>query len=343
MRITVLYNTNTATANDPLLKIADEDTILTATAVTNALSSLGHQVHMFDVTEKTVEEILYIDTDFYFNTCEGIGSLPKSCHLIPEKLETLDVPFSGSSSHALCLTTDKAKVKDILLKKGINTANYMLFTGDYSSLGALKFPLIVKPSSEDCSIGIDETSVVRSEIELRRKLQEIQTKYDDPLLIEEYLPGREFAVTVFGNGRNAKMLPVYEIKYSQYFSQKPRIYDYRAKWDKDSEQYREISVECPAKISDALKEQIEDTALTAFLSTHCSDYARVDIKLSASGEPNILEINANPGIGPDDETVSSAKALGISYENFLNKIVASSLKRFYNNSYEKYIPIFTSA
>jgi len=300
-------------------------------------------VEKFDVNEQSIQELLYLDTDFYFNISEGIGNLPKSFADVADKLETIDVPFSGSSASALRLTTDKPKVKELLARKGIATANFCLFSDNFENLSHLKFPLIVKPSNEDCSIGISEQSVVYKQNHLMQQVKILQEKYTDPLLVEEYLQGREFAVTVVGNGKKAKVLPIYEIKYGDYFANRPHIYDYQAKWDEKSKQYEDISVQCPADIDDQLQEKIIDTALTAYHATRCSDYARVDMRLSSTGEPNVLEINANPGIGPNDETVSSARSLGISYEEFLDTIVHFSLRRFYSDSYEKYLPLYTSA
>lgn len=342
MKITVLYNTNTSSANDPLLKIADEDTIKTAIAVHSALAFLGHNVCLFDITEKSFSELLYIDTDFYFNISEGIGSIPKSFVDVARELEKIDIPFSGSSSYALALTTEKAKVKELLTKKGISTADFFLFDGDLSKHTKLSFPLVVKPSTEDCSIGIDHSSVVWNQIELKSKLAKLWNDYEDPLLVEKYLDGREFAVTVIGNGRSARTLPIYEIIYSDYFRDKPKIYDYRAKWDTSSKEYASISINCPADINDILKNRIEEIALSAFQATKCSDYARVDMRLATSGEPYVLEINANPGVGPDDETVSSAYAFGINYEKFISTLVKTTLKRFYRKSYDQYLPLFNS-
>ncbi len=337
MKITVLYNTNTSTANDPLLKIADDDTIETAKAAADALASLGHDVNLFDVTEESFSELLYIDTEFYFNLTEGIGSIPKSFVDVAEELEKIDFPFSGSSSFSLALTTDKAKVKELFQKKGISTPKFVSFLGNYDFLTSLKFPLIVKPSGEDSSVGINQDSVVFSERDLRKKIEKIKNDFAEPLLIEEYIVGREFAVTVFGNGRSAKVLPIYEVKFG--LNDKIKIYDYQTKWDQQSQTYIDMDFVCPTDTSLDLQKNIEELAISAFQITKCSDYARIDFRIAEDGTPYILEVNANPGLGPNAEVSISAKAQGISYSRFMEMITIITLKRFYRNSFERYQPL----
>jgi D-alanine-D-alanine ligase len=151
--------------------------------------------------------------------------------------------------------------------------------------------------------------------------------YHEPVLVEEYIDGRELNVTVLGNGKNAKVLPTSEIIFGKSFAHKYKVVDFAAKWQKDSSAYKDTVGFCPAKLSEESKKKIEETCLAAFRITGCRDYARVDIRLSKEGIPFVLEVNANPGVGPEDGATRSALAAGYSYPSFLSEIVKIALLR----------------
>ena len=321
MKITVLYNLVTSKAfggSKDLL--AEDDTVKTAKAIALNLKK-NHDVTLFEVREDNVKDLKNLRPDLFFNNAFGIGSIPKSEADLAALLEKTKIPFTGSGFRAIVLTTDKLATKEVLEAGNLPTPK------TYTLGINLKFPLIVKPVAEDSSLGITDRSVVKNEKELILETERIKNMYDEEALIEEYIDGRELNVTVLGNGDNATPLPISEIVFGPLFNDKYKIVDFTAKWEEDTQRYKETTGVCPADLPKKVTEQVQELALTAFVATGCNDVARVDIRLDQNDRPFILEVNANPGIGPTDGATRSAKAAGLTYGQFLEKIVQMAISR----------------
>jgi D-alanine-D-alanine ligase len=315
MKIMVLYNRVVSKKiGHPEDLLADEDTVKTAQAIAANLK-INHRTKLFEVQENNLKKLTALKPDIFFNNAFGIGSLPKSEADLAGLLEKIGIPFTGSDARAILLTTDKKATKNLL------KVNNLPVPGDK------KFPLIIKPASEDCSVGISARSVVRTKEELQRQTKRLEKVYKEEVLVEEFIDGRELNVTVLGNNGAARALPISEIVFGPSFEDKYKIVDFSAKWKTDSVAYRETVGVCPADLPPKLAEEIKDLAVAAFLVTGCRDIARVDFRLSRQGKPYILEVNANPGVGPDDGATRSARAAGLTYLQFLEAIVQNALSR----------------
>ncbi|KKU91961.1 MAG: D-alanine-D-alanine ligase [Microgenomates group bacterium GW2011_GWA1_48_10] len=330
MKVTILYNRVTSTQGRPKDILADEDSVKTALEIQNNLNTLGLETELLEITENNQADILAHKTDIFFNQSFGLGSIPKTESDVAELLDQTGLPYTGSNSEAIILTTDKIGTKKLILQNNLPTPNFQIFKSTHDRPHPkLHYPLIVKPASEDCSIGIDDNSVVSDLPSLQAKILELSKTYPGPYLVEEYIAGRELNVTIFGNGDAAVALPISEILFDARFANRPKIISFAGKWEETSEDYRGTSeAKCPAELSPDVKARVEEIALIAFKLTGCSDYARVDIRLSLQGDPFILEVNANPAIGATDGAVRSAKASGLTYQHFLQSILEFALLRF---------------
>jgi D-alanine-D-alanine ligase len=321
-KILVLYNSVTKSQGEDKEILADEENIIMANDVAQALSP-KHETKLFNVDEKTIHKIKDEKFDLIFNLTEGLGDLPKSDHLVARYLEKEGLPFTGSGSKTLELTGNKIATKKILLKNSVPTAKFYFISGDNEDIPSwLKFPLIVKPMNMHCSIGISTKSVVENEEELRQFLKSQEEKYNELFFFEEFIDGREVNVAIMGNADNLEVLPPSEISFGTNYPGKYKIVDFDAKWVESSETYKNTpSAPIINKLEEPLKTLLEDTAKKAFRLTNCQDYARVDFRIDKNGLPIVLEVNANQGIAIDSGTSRSARAAGYSYESFIQKIV----------------------
>jgi D-alanine-D-alanine ligase len=186
--------------------------------------------------------------------------------------------------------------------------------------------MIVKPSREDASVGIDDRSVVNTPGELRRQVHYVIEEFDQPALAEEYIDGRELNVAILGSV-NPLVLPISEIDFSGLTSEMHKIVSYEAKWIPDSVAFKGTQGVCPAPLPPRLEAEIRATALRCFHLVGCRDYARVDFRLSPAGVPYVLEVNPNPDISDDAGFARSTRTYGLSYSEAIGKIVESVLER----------------
>jgi len=270
--------------------------------------------------------------DIVFNFAEGLTGVNRESH-IPAMLEMLELPYSGSDPLTLGICLDKSRAKEILTYYNIPNAKFLV-ANQIEDITNLKFdfPLIVKPISEGSSKGIFSSSFVKNSKELEEEVKRIIFSYNQPALIEEYLPGREFTVAVLGNGSEAEVLPIVEISYEDFPQDVLPLYSYEAKWILDSKENKFDVFECPAKLDNQLEEKIKETVLRTYKVLRCRDWSRIDVRLDKNGVPNIIEINPLPGIMPDPNENSSfpkaARAAGMNYNQLIQSALYSAAKRY---------------
>ena len=270
------------------------------------------------------------DADLVFNLFEGFCGQPETEALVPEYLENIGIPFTGCPDKALGLCLDKAKVKVLLQAAGIPTPDFQLLNPETLQTFQLGYPCIVKPRSEDASHGLSDRSVAYDFASLKEQVANISNFYGGQALVEEFINGREFNLTVLGNSK-CTALPVSEIDYSLP-PVMPRILTFAAKWEPDSLYFQGTKVICPAKIEAENRERITGTALEAFRLLGCRGYARVDMRLDEKGRLHVIEVNSNPDISPGSGAVRQAEAAGMTYTQFIDKIVQLALKKEYGDS-----------
>src|SRR5579884_953449 len=304
--------------NDPffsgmgIYKGAEEDVLREVEAVSGAIENLGHKIERLSVTDdvpKFFSEISSKYVDVVFNLCERLRDDSWGEVLMAHILERMEISFTGSDPKALWL--------------GLRTPSFKIFTTGKESPDGLNFPLIVKPNLEDGSLGIDSESVVWDIESLRKKVRATIKEFKRPVIVEEYIDGREFNVSILGD----KAIAIGEVEFSGLPEGKPRVVSYRAKWDRESDEYKGTSTICPANLDRKTENRIRDIALKAFRAIGCRDYARVDMRMDSLRRIYVIEVNPNPDISPDSGFSRALKAAGLSYEAFVDRVIGFALQR----------------
>ncbi len=310
---------------------AEWDTWETINALKHALEKY-HDVTLIEANENAFEMFKESKPEIVFNIAEGFNSQSRESQ-IPAMLDMLNIPYTGSDALTLGITLDKARTKEILTYHKIPNANFLLLD-KYTPLNNHfnKFPLIVKPVCEGSSKGIFNSSLVKTFDELNNEVNRVLNEYHQPAIIEEYLPGREFTAAVIGNGEDAVVLPLIEIKFSDFPEDVEHLYSYEAKWILDTKDTVFDVFECPAELEPELEKQIKDVVLKTFNVLRCKDWSRIDLRLDDNGVPNIIEVNPLPGIMPDPNENSSfpkaARAGGLDYDEMILSVFYEACKRY---------------
>jgi D-alanine-D-alanine ligase len=308
-------------------------------AAHGALLELGYdvnQVPLLPPLEQAKKQINELEADLVFNFFEGFPGYPETEAEIPDILSELRIPFTGCPGAALRLALDKAQTKIILKADGIVTPDFQVLNRESLSLFRLTYPCIVKPVAEDASHGLSERSVVNNFSALKEQVERISLAYGGRALVEEFVGGREFNVTVVGN-TNCVILPISEIDYSLP-NGIPEILTFAAKWQPESPYFKGTKVICPAVIGRGDQEIIEDTVLKTYRLLGCRGYARVDMRQDRLGRYNIIDVNPNPDISPGAGAVRQAAAAGMTYTRFIENIVQLATEKAGNeNKHSTYV------
>jgi D-alanine-D-alanine ligase len=326
MRIGIVYN-EPAGEGEPNWE-SSADVMTQVKAVETSLGELGHDPVRMPFVRDLATFTLRLRRETIttvFNLCESVDDNP---HLIGHPaavLELLDIPFTGSSAGPLMTSTNKLLTKRILQGAGIQTPAAYLYQGEKNiKTTGLHFPVILKPQYEDASIGIDQDSVLMDSDQLLPALQRLYGQHG-PILIEEYISGREFNISLFGFP-TPEVMPLAEIDFSGFPEDLHRIVGYKAKWDPDSFEYKETKRIFPNNLPWSFASQMASVALECFHLFGLRDYGRVDLRLDKDNIINVLEINANPCLSPDAGFPAAVAESGKKYtemvDSFLQFIAA---------------------
>ena len=313
-------------------EFAEWDSPTTIAAVEAALSRLGKVVRL-EAKEDFPERLRQTSPDIVFNIAEGFHGVNRESH-VPAICEFYGIPYSGSDPFTLTLCLDKARTKETLTFHGIPTPRFAVVE-KVEGLGAvteqLAFPLFVKPLHEGSSKGITDANLCFDRGHLSRQTAFLLENYRQPVLVEEYLPGKEFTCAVVGNGDEAVVLPIVGMNFETLPKGALPIYSFDAKFVWDRPENPLDIFQCPARITRELQASIERVTLDAFRVLGCRDWARIDVRLDASGKPNVLEVNPLPGILPDPADNSclpkAARAAGIGYEELIQNCLKYAAAR----------------
>lgn len=310
---------------------AEWDAPETILAVERALRAFGDVVRLEAIGDFPAR-LAAARVDLLFNIAEGWSGPSREAH-VPAIAEFLGVPYTASDPLTLTLALHKARAKEIFTARGVPTAAFVLVESqaDLRRLDALPPPLFLKPAWEGSSKGIDEASYVEDTAAAAARARDLLARYGQPVLAECWLPGDEFTVAVLGNGPEARWLPVIRYRFDSLPAGALPIMGYEAKWLWDRPEEPLDVLECPAAVPDRLARRIGETALAAYRALGCRDWARVDVRLDASGVPNVVEVNPLPGIIPDPRDNScfpcAAAVAGISYDELIQAVVRIAWKR----------------
>ncbi len=311
---------------------AEGDSQETIQAVMEALRAGGHKVEGVEGDSRVATALEQLRPDLVFNMAEGLfGDFRES--YVPMVCEQLGLPYTGSDPLTLAICLNKARAKEILSYYGIATPRFKVVRpGEAVELEGLRFPVIVKPVSEGSSKGVFNDSVADTAEQVRERVATCLSTYGQPVLVEEFLTGPEYTVAIWGNGDDIEVLPVIEIVYDELPPGARPLYSYEAKWVWDTPERPLRLFECPARLSDGLRLEIQEMVTRAYRALQVRDWGRVDVRADEGGRPYILELNPLPGILPKPEDNScfpkAARTAGYSYQEMLNKVVRIAAARY---------------
>lgn len=328
--ILVLYNVEEkAVRTDASDLIALQDTARVAMHLTEALTSCGYRTLPIAVHDSLSELRKALrpfspETAFIFNNCDGFKGENVAATKVVRLVEALGFKHTGSTANVGMACIDKARTKQRLVSAHIPTPRYQVFTKAEGSY-RYSFPAIVKPLTDDASLGIHLQSVVRTHAELIKRVLFVIEQYHQAALVEEFIPGRELAVSMWGND-NVQALPITEQDYSLIENPLHHILTYESKWIQDSYYYLNIPARCPANLEPAEAKLVVDTALQAYRAIGMRDFGRADIRYH-DGVPYVIDINEVPDLSPNAGFFNSASKAGYSYSDMVRQLLELALER----------------
>jgi D-alanine-D-alanine ligase len=308
---------------------ASLDILTQVEAIEKALKELGYPSVSIPFTRDVsafIQELKKSRAEMAINLCESLDDDPRFIGHPAAVLELMGIPFSGSHSAALMLTTDKVITKCLLRANGIRTPGYLICDDAVNfSPHVLRFPVIVKPVLQDASIGIDQESIFKDRKGIEKGVKEFFDRFGT-LLVEEYVAGREFNVSLFGYP-SPRVLPLAEIDFSEFPQDLYPIVGYKAKWDASSFEYLHTPRTFHHDLSPVLQQRIEATAVTCFRLLMLRDYGRVDMRVDDHGQIHVLEVNANPCLSPDAGFAAAVGEAGMTYSEMVGGLVGFMAQR----------------
>jgi D-alanine-D-alanine ligase len=288
--------------------------------VSIVIDGLGYSKILIPIRDGD-ELALFIKTvkgvDFVFNLCEDFAGKSEGEAWMAGLLEMVGVPYTGSGPEALMLALNKVRVKEIFNSHKIPTPHYLIIESPLRGFLPLRYPLIIKPTKEDGSRGIEKDSVVFDRDSLNKKSRALLALYPS-LLIEEFIVGREINVAIL----NSKVIAIGEVS----FATEPAILSYDAKWYEGSRE----DVTTPISYTASLKcnEDVATLARKAFNVLGLRDYGRVDFRVNDRGKPYIIDVNPNPDISSKSGFAKALKAADMAYQDFISIIITKALERY---------------
>lgn len=286
-----------------------------------AIRSEGHPVTDVPVFDSDLASRLRDfrpEEHIVLNWCEGFPGIPFSEAMVAQSLEALDFVYTGSAPEILAMSWDKGEVKRLLKNSAIPTPAWRLYH-NLETDGWRTFPAIVKPAREHASSGVTSESVVLGPEKLRARIAYVLDRFKQPALVEDFIDGREFHVSLWGNS-SVEMLPPAEMDFSAFKDVQDRLCTFDSKFKPGSRHYDQIRLSLPAALTGEEHQILERVAQAAYRVMGCRDYARLDIRLR-DGVFYVLDVNPNPDISSDTSMACAAEVAGYSYGAMLSQMV----------------------
>ncbi len=288
---------------------------------------LSEQFNCIDLVfdDNIITKLKKEKVDLVFNLCNGIRGDSRLSQF-PAILEYIGIPYTGSSPLGHALAYNKIYSCRLFKEAGVSTPKFT-YVYDLEEVENLNitFPVLIKPNDEGSSRGIHEDSLVFNMKDLRKRVEKDLKVYNPPIMITEYIEGREFTVGVIGNGKNVNTLPILEVDFSDLPKHLNNFYSFEVKFHYADKTRFYV----PARLKKKSKEKIEKTAIKAYNALGIKDYARVDIRLKDEDTPYVLEINSLPGLMKDHSDITKmAKACNLGYKGLIMNIVRNAVERY---------------
>ena len=299
---------------------AEFDSEATIEAIEGALARLGYEVDRIGHVRRLTERLVAGDRwDLVYNIAEGVRGRSREAQ-VPAILEAYDVPYVFSDPLTQAATLDKAVAKRLVRDAGIPTASFAVLATDGDADAAnVPFPAFAKPVAEGTGKGCGDASRMETRAQLKAVAETLRARFRQPVLVEAYLPGREFTVGVVGNGVDARVLGVVEIRFLS--ENRGTVYSLEAKEHWQTNVRYVLATDEEASRAAAF-------ALQAYRALDCRDAARLDFRSDADGVPHFLEANSLPGLRPNySDLPILAELAGLGYDRFIAEIMDAAISR----------------
>lgn len=327
LRVVILHNQPVLPEDHPDAD-SEHEIYFTTEFVQQTLTEAGYDVRLLGVSRDPgvlMEGLRDLRPDVVFNLFEGLADFGETEAYAAGILEWLEIPYTGCPYQTLCLARAKHVAKHLLAGAGLPTAKFFVVEDAPVEDCPLDWPVIVKPATQDASVGVDQGSVVTDLDRLNDRVASLLDNYGSPVLVEEFIRGREFSVGVVET-TELRVLPVSEILFTEKDPDFWPIVTYDAKWKPGSRDYEATPPKYPARVSPPLRDKLQALAKRAFRLLGCRDYARVDFRVRGS-KPYILEINPNPDFSPEAGLSGGLESAGISHVQFTIDLVQRAFAR----------------
>jgi len=306
----------------------EQDVLVEVEAVNKALRSLKHDTTSMPLTfamEREIARIKILNPDIIFNLVESIDGRGRFIQLAPMLFHHLDIPFTGAGLDAMFATSNKIIAKHTLKSSDIRTAKWITARSSSNETRSIKLPYIVKSVWEHASIGLSEESIFNDKQALVNRLSDLERSDPGNWFAEEFIEGREFNISMLEQDGRPVVLPIAEIVFKDFPQGKPRIVDYKAKWDESSPEYTNTVRNFDyTSEDDDLLENLKKISIRCWHVFGLSGYARVDFRVDRDLKPYVLEINANPCLSPDAGFFAACERNGMSYGQVIDLILKSA-------------------
>ncbi len=304
------------------------DVLAQVEVILQSLTSLGYEASVIPVTFDldNIRSVLQkTQIDFIFNLVETLEGHGRLIYLCPALLDALEIPYTGSKTEAIFLTTDKVLTKKFLYNNGIDTPNWFTLKCLKNATSVNPGRYIIKPIWEDGSVGLDEGSVVmvKDGSHLLELLQMYQKQLKQECFAEAYIDGREFNISILSDGKGGiDVLPAAEIKFIQYPEDKVKVVGYQAKWNAQSFEFQHTPrcFDFPPE-DHTLIERLQEISQKCWHLFDLRGYSRIDFRVDKEGRPWVLEVNINPCLSPDAGFFAAAQHAGLNFREVISRII----------------------
>jgi D-alanine-D-alanine ligase len=327
-RVLILYNEPVLPAGHPDFE-SEHEILHTVDVVAATLHEAGYRVTRLGANTDPAALVLGLREhrpDVVFNLFEGTADHGHTEAYVAGLLDWLGLPFTGCPAHTLCLARSKPLTKHLFQGAGLPTPRFFVVDDGVVPECGLKWPVIVKPATQDASVGLDQGSVVTDQERLRERVAHLLRTYGPPVLVEEFIRGRELNVGLI-EAPDLRVLPISEVLFVDDDPAYWPIVTYDAKWKPGSRDYEATPARYPAEVQPDLAARLAALAQQAFRLLGCRDYARVDFRVPRSGEPYLLEVNPNPDFNPTAGLAGGLGSAGLTHGQFTVDLVRHALAR----------------
>jgi D-alanine-D-alanine ligase len=327
-RVVILFNEPVLPLDHPDAE-SEHEILFTTDVVHDTLTKAGYDVGRLRVgrdPHALTTGLRRLRPDVVFNLFEGLADFGGTEAHAAGLLEWAGVPFTGSPYQTLCLARSKHLTKRLLQGAGLPTPDFFVVEELPVPPCPLEWPVIVKPGLEDASVGLDQGSVVTTQRGLEDRIAVLLEAYGPPVLVEQFIRGRELNVAVI-EAPDLRALPPSEILFTDADPAYWPIVTYDAKWKPGSRDYEATPPRYPAEVTPRLRERLASLAKQAFRLLGCRDYARIDFRVRPTGKPYILEVNPNPDFSPSAGLAGGLISSGLTHEAFTVQLVEAALAR----------------